>query len=114
MPTKKKLVEEVAEVMATGLEDIADKEFDGTLLGDGSVDTHEPTDTEQPEETTVATVGAMVQSLLMDPALDYEAIVARVMLAHPSARTTVRSVASTASVMRKKGTAVPLRSRRSA
>jgi hypothetical protein len=51
----------------------------------------------------------MVKDLLADPGASYEAIVDRVMAAHPGARTTARSVASTASVMRRRGVAVPLR-----
>ncbi|MCA3436495.1 MAG: hypothetical protein INF48_04140 [Rhodobacter sp.] len=47
--------------------------------------------------------------LLADPDLSYGAIVERVMAAHPGARTTARSVASTASVMRRKGETVPMR-----
>lgn len=131
MPAKKKLVEQVVEVMATGLEDMTDEEFDAALLceppeaedifGDCSADTDEPTVTEEPGPVAGATVeaprptvGAMVQSLLMDQGMSYEAIVATVLDAHRGAKTTARSVASTASVMRKKGIAVPLRGRRGA
>ena len=45
----------------------------------------------------------------MDETLDYAAIVARVVAEFPDARTTARSVASVAAVLRKKGVDVPLR-----
>lgn len=55
------------------------------------------------------TIGSLVQELLMDPDLGYEAIVERVMADFPDAKTSVRSVASVAAVLRKKGTDVPMR-----
>lgn len=130
MPAKRKtLQQEVAEVMSIGtaLTDMTAEGFDAKLLGEslededdflgnGSVDTHATTATEEPVPATGAavealrpTVGALVEQLLMDPDVSYEAIVARVVLAHPGAKTTARSVASTASVLRKKGASVPMR-----
>lgn len=55
------------------------------------------------------TIGSLVQELLMDAALDYTAIVDRVVAEFPEAKTSVRSVASVAAVLRKKGVQVPLR-----
>ncbi len=55
------------------------------------------------------TIGSLVQELLMDEALGYEAIVDRVVAEFPDAKTSVRSVASVAAVLRKKGTDVPMR-----
>lgn len=55
------------------------------------------------------TIGSLVQELLMDGALDYLAIVDRVVAKFPDAKTSVRSVASVAAVLRKKGVDVPLR-----
>lgn len=60
---------------------------------------HAPTDT----------IGASVRRLLQDETLGYADIVELVKAAHPGAETTTRSVASIASVLRKKGTAVPMR-----
>ncbi len=55
------------------------------------------------------TIGSLVQELLMDPDLGYLAIVDRVKTDFPDANTSVRSVASVAAVLRKKGVDVPLR-----
>ena len=55
------------------------------------------------------TIGSLVQELLMDPDLGYHAIVDRVVAEFPDAKTSVRSVASVAAVLRKKGVQVPLR-----
>jgi hypothetical protein len=157
MPAKKKLIEEVAEMMATGAEPptpatvapppsgtravtdadlAADREFVASLddaadvqppaaadLGDVAADvpeavaTEEPTASHEPtaaasaaaDRPTHGSINAMVKDLLADPGLSYEAIVDRVKAAHPGARTTARSVASTASVMRRKGETVPMR-----
>lgn len=147
MPAKKKFIEQVAEVMATGAEppvapggtrvvtdaDLeADREFVASLdetadaLGAAEADVPEPEATEEPEPAegeavdappaAVADaaparggVNALVTCLLADPALSYEAIVAAVRAEHPGAQTTARSVASTASVLRRKGVTVPMR-----
>lgn len=55
------------------------------------------------------TIGSLVQELLMDPDLGYEAIVDRVVAEFPDAKTSVRSVASVATVLRRKGAEVPMR-----
>jgi hypothetical protein len=55
------------------------------------------------------TIGSLVQELLMDPDLGYQEIVDQVFTEFPDANTSVRSVASVAAVMRKKGTDVPMR-----
>ena len=55
------------------------------------------------------TVGLLVKELLMDEALDYAAIVERVVAEFPEAKTSARSVASVATDLRKKGTQVPIR-----
>lgn len=54
-------------------------------------------------------IGALVRSLLIETELDYEAILADVRKAIPGAKTTVRSIASVASIARKKGEAVSVR-----
>ena len=162
MPAKKKLIEQVAEVMATGAETLApppsgnrvvtdadlmaDREFVASLdetadaLGAVEADKPEATATEEPEPVDDATVrspdapqaevvgqlltvdqtgspepvvrggvNALVTRLLADPALSYTDIVAQVVAAFPGALTSARSVASTASVLRRKGTPVPMR-----
>mgnify|MGYP005848185511 CR=1 FL=1 len=63
---------------------------------------------EQPVEPK-PTISALVKRLLMDETLDYASIVEQVVAEFPDARTTARSVASVAAVMRKKGVDVPLR-----
>ena len=55
------------------------------------------------------TIGELVHELLMDETLEYVAIVDRVMAKFPDAKTTTRSVASVAAVLRKKGAEVPKR-----
>lgn len=60
------------------------------------------------------TIGSLVQELLMDPDLGYHAILDRVMAEFPDAKTSVRSVASVAAVLRKNGIDVPMRRRNKA
>lgn len=60
-----------------------------------------------PEPTR--TIGSLVQELLMDPDLGYLVIVDRVVAEFPDAKTSVRSVASVAATMRKRGVEVPMR-----
>lgn len=102
------------------------------LLGDRVADMRETADTEPTaapagEEQTVdqkireakvhvlkgaeprRTIGSLVQELLMDPDLGYVTIVDRVVAEFPDAKTSVRSVASVAAVLRKKGVEVPMR-----
>ena len=70
------------------------------------------TDTDPLDETIskpAPRVGALVRSLLIDTDLDYEAILAEVRKVVPDAKTTVRSIASVASIARKKGAAVAVR-----
>ncbi|WP_299955403.1 hypothetical protein [uncultured Roseobacter sp.] len=55
------------------------------------------------------TIGSLVQELLMDPELGYVTIVDRVVADFPDAKTSLRSVASVAAVLRKKGVDVPMR-----
>lgn len=79
-----------------------------------SLGDREPTDTEQEVTEAVPhqprqTIGDMVADLLMDPTLDYITIVRKVIERYPSAKTTTRSVASVASVMRRNGQDVPKR-----
>lgn len=107
--------EEVGEIVEAGLH--YDPEGLDTPLAAAAADATTPTVTEKPEDSGVqpdvapdrGAVGRFVAELLSDPDLSYEAIVDRVKAAHPTARTTARSVASTASVMRRKGATVPLR-----
>lgn len=93
-------------------------------LGAGLADTHETESTEDTEPTDQEaddtpeqpkrTIGALVQELLMDEALGYEAIVDRVVAEFPDAKTSVRSVASVAATLRKRGVEVPMRRRKKA
>lgn len=55
------------------------------------------------------TIGSFVQELLMNPNVGYLAIVDRVVAKFPDAKTSVRSVASVAAGLRKKGVDVPTR-----
>lgn len=55
------------------------------------------------------TIGSLVQALLMDPDLGYEAIVKQVVAEFPDAKTSVRSIASVAANLRKRGVGVPMR-----
>lgn len=55
------------------------------------------------------TISRLTEKLLMDENLGYVAIVDQVMAEFPEAKTTTRSVASVAAVMRKKGVDVPMR-----
>lgn len=108
------------------LDAAAGPETTDDALGEGAADVHETTATEElkpaedeaddapPAAVSVAApsrggVNALVTRLLGDPALSYDAIVAAVRAEHPGANTTARSVASTASVLRRKGTQVPMR-----
>jgi hypothetical protein len=150
MPAKKKLIEQVADVMATPSEppvvsggtrfvtdaDLeADREFVASLdetadaLGDGPANMPEPEAAEEPEPVDDVTVdgpdapqteatdtapvrggvNALVTRLLGDPELAYTDIVAQAVAAFPGAQTSARSVASTASVLRRKGRPVPMR-----
>jgi hypothetical protein len=131
MPAKKKLIDDAVvpddvalPVARSGnrivtAEDLAadaaflDNEAPAAPLGDDPADMPEAVATEEPEadaqQSSRGSVTALVKALLADPDLSYEAIVLRVKVEHPTAQTTARSVASTASVMRKKGVAVPMR-----
>lgn len=55
------------------------------------------------------TISTLTKELLMDRTLDYEAIVDLVKAEFADAKTTTRSIASVASVQRKKGLKVPIR-----
>ena len=55
------------------------------------------------------TISRLTEKLLMDENLGYAAIVDQVVAEFPCAKTTTRSVASVAAVMRKKGFDVPMR-----
>lgn len=65
--------------------------------------------TGSPEPVARGGVNTLVTRLLADPGLSYTDIVARVVAAYPEAKTTARSVASTASVLRRRGTPMPMR-----
>jgi hypothetical protein len=107
--------------MATGTElaEMTGAEFDAALIGDPPEDeavlgdeppeTHESTVTEDAENGPSESLTALVKRLLIETTMDYAAIVETVRAAHPGAKTTARSVASTASVMRKSGVVVQKR-----
>jgi hypothetical protein len=69
-----------------------------SALGKAEADDAEADVTEAPKQT----VGVLVKQLLLDPDLSYSDIVALVKETFAEARTTVRSVASVACVMRRK------------
>lgn len=74
--------------------------------------TTKPTKAEAAEKAKRApdgSISASVRRLLADPKLSYSDIVELVKAAHPEAETTPRSIASIASVLRKKGADVPMR-----
>ncbi|WP_413875488.1 hypothetical protein [Albidovulum sp.] len=128
MTRRATLREEVAEVMATYVNPLEPEGLD-TPLDDAAADTTEPEATEElspaiekpksndgraavvarDSASDRGAVGRLVAELLADPGLSYVGIVERVVAAHPAAKTTVRSVASTACVMRKQGVDVPVR-----
>lgn len=54
-------------------------------------------------------IGALAEKLLVETDQAYPEIVAAILVAYPDANTTVRSVASIACNLRKKGVAVPMR-----
>lgn len=60
-------------------------------------------------DTPKRTISRLTEKLLMDENLGYAAIVDQVVAEFPDAKTTTRSVASVAAVMRKKGVDVPMR-----
>lgn len=60
-------------------------------------------------DTSKLTISRLTEKLLMDENLGYAAIVDQVVAEFPGAKTTTRSVASVAAVMRKKGADVPMR-----
>ncbi len=109
----------------SGLADKRRREHPGSIvvecgvLGDRAADMPEAEAVENPEPTAPKaedkpeqpkrTIGMLVQELLMDPDLDYLAIVDRVVAEFPDAKTSVRSVASVAATMRKLGADVPMR-----
>lgn len=74
-------------------------------------DAGKATSAENTEALPKQTVGALVAKLLVDPTLRYEEIVSRVKTEFPTAQTSTRSVASTASVLRRKGFDIPIRKR---
>lgn len=93
---------------------VAKEEAATPSFGAGQVDMPETVVAEEPaaeSATPHGSINAMVKDLLTDPNLSYEAIVDRVKAAYPSARTTARSVVSTACVMRRRGETVPIRRR---
>lgn len=65
--------------------------------------------TEKPKRASTDTIGASVRTLLADPSLSYADIVELIKAAHPEAKTTARSVASVACMLRRKGVEVPMR-----
>lgn len=69
---------------------------------------HEAEDTAEDHKPKL-TISRLTEKLLMDENLGYAAIVDQVVAEFPDAKTTTRSVASVAAVMRKNGTPVPTR-----
>ncbi|SFC59546.1 hypothetical protein [Tropicimonas isoalkanivorans] len=111
-----------------GRPDLADKkrgEHPGSIvvecgvLGDRAADmpeaeASENVETVAPEagdapEGPKGSIGGLVQKLLLEPDLGYREIVDRVVAEFPEAKTSTRSVASVAAVLRKKGVEVPRR-----
>ena len=79
------------------------------VLGADATETAAPKAAENTEDRPRLTVGATVKRLLTETDLGYAEIVDKVLEEHPDARTTARSVASVASILRKKGVDVPMR-----
>ncbi|UWP96528.1 hypothetical protein K3X48_06005 [Aliiroseovarius crassostreae] len=69
---------------------------------------HEAEDAAEDDKPKL-TISRLTEKLLMDETLGYAEIVDRVVAEFPDAKTTTRSVASVAAVLRKKGTPVPTR-----
>lgn len=70
---------------------------------------HEPDGPSESPTDSKITIGAVVQELLMNAEMTYLEIVDLVREQFPGAKTSARSVASTAAVLRRKGVEVPTR-----
>jgi hypothetical protein len=77
--------------------------------GDKATDYTKAPPSEHTDSTPKQTVGTLVAELLDDAALSYAEIVARVKSDFPEAKTSTRSVASIASMLRRKGQDIPSR-----
>ncbi|MGH1412835.1 MAG: hypothetical protein ACRBB0_05050 [Pelagimonas sp.] len=77
--------------------------------GDKATDNAKAASTESTDTQPKQTVGTLVAELLNDTALSYAEIVALVKSDFPEAKTTTRSVASIASMLRRKGQDIPSR-----
>jgi hypothetical protein len=93
---------------ATGTE-VPETVDDATVDRPDAPQTEAKDQTGSPEPVARGGVKALVTRLLADPALSYTDIVEQVVATFPGAHTSARSVASTASVLRRKGTPVPMR-----
>jgi len=82
---------------------------DPNTHGDKATDNAKATSTESTDTRPKQTVGTLVADLLTDTALSYAEIVALVKSDFPEAKTTPRSVASIASMLRRKGQDIPSR-----
>lgn len=77
--------------------------------GDETPDNAKAASTENPEAQPKQTVGTLVAELLADASLSYAEIVDQVKAEFSAAQTSTRSVASTASMLRRKGHDIPIR-----
>lgn len=77
--------------------------------GDETVDNAKAASAVSTDTRPKQTVGTLVADLLTDTALSYAEIVAQVKSEFPEAKTTPRSVASIASMLRRKGQDIPSR-----
>jgi len=77
--------------------------------GDKATDNTKVTSAESIDTRPKQTVGTLVADLLTDTALSYAEIVVQVKSDFPEAKTTPRSVASIASMLRRKGQDIPSR-----
>ena len=77
--------------------------------GDKTTDNTKATSAENADTLPKQTIGVLVTELLADAALNYAEIVALVKSDFPEAATSTRSVASIASMLRRKGHDIPSR-----
>lgn len=96
--------------------DLAEKkaasEEGGVVVEVTTRDVADPLDMGEAKPVQKPTIGALVARLVTESAMDYAQVVEEVLAAFPDAKTTARSVASTAARLRRTGVTVPMRSKR--
>ncbi len=99
---------EVRELGATEADETKVEAAEGAVQGN-----HEAEGAAEDDKPKL-TISRLTEKLLMDETLGYAEIVDQVVAEFPGAKTTTRSVASVAAVLRKKGAEVPTRRSRKA